>query len=207
MKMRLWKIIFAVLFLLPVWAQAVPITIQISGNVTSASGSALPDTIYEGVTFTGTYTYDSSTLDSGGGVYQFSSPYGFNISVGGFEFKTTPSHVDQFVISILDNYAPYGNIHDDYWVQSYENSSLSSGALIDSISWKLFDGSHTALSSSALPVAAPILSQWNVNNLEICGPGTSLSIQGTVTQAVLIPEPATSTFLLIINVFLLRRRR
>ena len=62
--------------------QAVPVTIQITGNVTSASGSALPSTIYKDVTFTGTYTYESSTVDSGGGHHYYDAPYGMTISMG-----------------------------------------------------------------------------------------------------------------------------
>jgi hypothetical protein len=185
--------------------QADPITIQISGNVTSASGSALPGSIHSGVSFSGTYTYDSSTADSGGGHYVFDAPYGIDLFSGGYEFKTASNHVDQFEISILDNYAPYGNVHDDYWVKSYENSSLSNGELIDYIGWTLL-GSTTIFSSSDLPDTAPILSQWSINRLEIYGPESSLYIQGTVTQAILIPEPLTG-MLFVIGTFFLRLRK
>jgi hypothetical protein len=187
--------------------QAEIIIIEITGEVTSASGSALPSTIEQGDTFTGTYTYDSSTEDSGGGHYIHNAPYGITISLGGYEFMTAPIHVGKFEISILDNYTPpFGNMHDEYWVQSFENSPLSSGVMIDSISWELLDYSHTEFSSSVLPVTSPILSHWDFNRLEIYGPENSLYIRGTVMQAELIPEP-TTIVLMLMGVFLSKRRR
>jgi len=200
---KLWGII---IILTAVICQAAPITIGITGNVTYIGGTGVPGTIYEGVTFTGTYTYESSTDDSGGGHYVHNAPYGINLSMGGYKFKTVPNHVGQFVISILDNYAPYGNIHDDYWVKSYENLPLSDGTVIDSINWTLLDGSCTALSSSDLPVTAPVLSDWNMNDLRIYGPEDVFLIRGTVTQTVLVPEPAI-VVLMIMGISLYRRRR
>jgi len=59
-------------------SQAVPVTIHISGRVTYANGSGLPDSIHVGDVFTGTYTYDSATPDSDAlpnrGRYQHESP-------------------------------------------------------------------------------------------------------------------------------------
>ena len=186
-------------------AQAVPITIEITGEVTFIGGYNTPSTIHVGDSFAGTYTYDSSTIDSGGGNYWHDAPYGIELSLGGYEFKTAPSHVGQFVISIWDDHVVYsGDILDEYRVRSYENSPLSNGVMIDEIRWNLYDNTHTALSSTDLPVTAPVLSEWSTNSLEIYGPGNSLSIQGTVTQA--IPEPLTGV-LMTMGVFLLRFRK
>ena len=196
-------VLATLLFSVPL-VQAVPITIEITGEVTFVGGYAAPDTIHEGSNFTGTYTYNSSTIDSGGGTYQHDSPYGFNISLGGYEFKTSPSHIGQFVISIWDNHVNYsGDVFDEYLIKSYENSSLSNGVLVDEIRLILVDFTHTALSSSALPATAPVLNEWGTKSLQIYGPGNSLSIQGTITQAV--PEPLTG-ILMAMGVFLLRRR-
>jgi len=189
-------------------AQATPITIEIVGNVTSASGSAPPGTIYAGVGFTGSYTYDSSTIDSGGGNYVHSWPYGINLVIGGYEFKTAPNHTGKFVISILDEYQPpFANIHDDYWVKSYENMPLANGMIIEAIEWTLLDGSRTALSSSALLVVPPDLNDWSLNYLRIYGSGRELLIQGTVTQAVLIPEPLMISMMAMGIVFCSRGRQ
>ena len=59
------SILLAIL-LLPVCANAVPITIAISGNITSVGGytQAIPSSIHEGTIFNGTYTYDSLASDS-----------------------------------------------------------------------------------------------------------------------------------------------
>ena len=193
-------------------AQAVPITIEITGNVTSIGGykEAVPDTIYAGVTFTGTYTYDSSTMDSGGGHYWHDAPYGIELSLGGYEFKTAPTHVGQFDMWIINDGVGNG-VKDYYLVRSYENFSVPSvDFAISSIEWNLWDSTHTVLSSGALPVTAPILTDWDYNVLKIhglYGPDlTGLTIYGTVTQVELVPEPLTG-ILMVMGVFFFRRRR
>jgi hypothetical protein len=191
-------------------AQAVPITIQISGNVTSASGSALPSTIHKDVTFTGTYTYESSTDDSGGGHYWHDAPYGITLSLGGYEFKTAPNHVGKFEIRIANDNpnTPTGEVWDSYSVHSEQNASTNS-LWVGGISWNLRDSTHTAISSTALPLTAPVLSMWNSNYLEIYGGDAGVGyvnfyIGGTVTQAT--PEPLTGV-LMAMGVLFFRRRR
>jgi len=196
--------VLATLLLSAPLAQAVPITIEITGNVTSASGSGLPGTIYAGIGFTGTYTYDSSTIDSGGGHYMHDAPYGIILSLGGYEFKTVQSHVGQFDMFIADNV----NLSTDFYsVRSYENvSNPTVGFPISSIRWDLWDSTHTALDSDALPITAPVLTAWDHNVLRISGSGDlgGLLIEGAVTQAV--PEPLTGV-LMAVGAFILRRRR
>lgn len=170
------------------------VTIEISGHVTSASGSALPATIYENVPFTGTYAYDTLMSDSDSdpqrGVYEHSSPYGTSIALGGCEFKTTSDHVDQFEIQIKNDVSLNG-VWDSYTVFSDENISIPYlDSTIGYISWVLADSTHTVLSSDALPLTAPVLTDWSYNQIEIYGFGNSgLWIRGTVTQVALIPEP------------------
>jgi hypothetical protein len=194
----------------------VPVTIQISGVVTDVGGSdayLYQETIHEDVTFTGIYTYDSATINSssqsGLGNYIHNSPYGFNISLGGFEFKTAVNHVGQFGISIFNDYSL--QTYDRYIVHSEQNVSLSTGLSVNSIGWDLYDNMHTAISSVALPTSAPIIGDWPTNQLFIgCGGlpygNSTLAIWGTVTQAVIVPEPLTGV-LLMTGVFFLRRRR
>ena len=80
-------VLVTLLFLAPL-AKAVPVTIEITGEVTSVEGDvgSVPSTIYAGVSFTGTYTYDSSTSDSDAspyiGEYEHNSPYGISLLLG-----------------------------------------------------------------------------------------------------------------------------
>jgi hypothetical protein len=201
--------VLAILLLSCPLAQAVPVTIEITGNVTSASGSGLPDTIYEGVTFTGTYTYDSSTSDSDDspyiGKYEHNSPYGISLLLGGYEFKTTSDHICKFHISIKND-DPQVNLWDYYMVESDEIiSDPPVGFSVGHIRWVLGDITHTALGSDALPATAPVLTDWGYNALKISGSGDlgNILIEGTVTQAV--PEPLTGVLMLIGVLFLKRK--
>lgn len=175
-------------------ALAVPITIEITGEVTFIGGYKAPDTIHVGDSFTGTYIYDSSTTDSEPinevGQYWHDAPYGINVSLDGYEFKTAPTHTGQFLVSLV--LPPYGN-RDYYIIKSYQNTTLPAGIAIEEISWVLGDSSQLALDSADLPITVPALNQWDYNVFEIYGPGNSLSIQGTVTQA--IPEPLSGVLM------------
>lgn len=137
------------------WTQAAPITIKVTGVVTSIrdlEDYPYSDTVYAGVPFSGTYTYDDATLNTSihadMGIYQYDSPYGFNISVGGFEFRTSPTHAGQFKISISNDstWQPY----DRYIIESNQNENLSTGLIVNSIHWSLYDETHSALSSTSL---------------------------------------------------------
>jgi len=210
MRGKIIGLILGVLLFSGGLVQAVPITIQISGEVTSLGGytEAIPDTIYAGVSFAGSYTYDSSTPDSepaiDRGVYLHDSPYGITISLGGYEFKTTPSHTGQFEIRI-GNDMPGDGVNDYYIVFSDDNITIPyPGFTINSIRWDLGDSTHTALTSDNLPITAPVLTDWEGNELTISGSGVhGLLITGTVTQAT--PEPLTGVFLAV-GALLLRRR-
>jgi hypothetical protein len=191
---------FAALLLSTPLARGVPITIEITGEVTSVSGSGLPGTIYAGVTFTGAYTYDSSTTNTSDldhvGQYVHDAPYGITLSLGGYDFKTTSNHIGQFEVAITNAVANY----DWYRIISNENAPVD-GTAVESISWTL-GGPPSTISSIALPTSAPEITNWTTNVLEISG--QNLFIQGTVTQAV--PEPLTVTLMAIGILFLKRRR-
>jgi hypothetical protein len=211
MKKDVLKIVVAVLLCCGGLAQAVPITIQIAGNITSASGVSLPGTIHTGTTFIGTYTYDSATIASivngVGGHYVHNSPYGISLSLGGYDFETASNHVGQFDMWIANNQVDNGT-NDHYTVFS-DNivSTLPTGFTIWYISWGLRDSTHDALSSNALPIAAPVLDDWNYNVLRIYAfdsLGYGISIYGTVTRAT--PEPLTG-LLMITGMFFLRHKR
>jgi len=176
-------------------AQGAIITIAIEAVV---HGVHDPDNHLEGLVnigdlISGTYTYDTGTLDSSSSVnvgrYEhYSYPCGFSLSVVGLHFMTDPGNTN-FVIRILDDY-----LYDDfYWLTSYNNLPLSNGTSVNNIEWVLGDPSETAVSSIELPVTAPVLDAWEVNYLNIEGPGTrdNILFQAHVTSAVVIPEPST----------------
>lgn len=198
--------VFATLLLSAPIAHAVPITIEITGEVTNFSdGTGLLNTIHVGSIFSGTYTYDSSTIDSGDGHYVHDAPYGIILSLGGYEFKTAPGHVGQFDMRIADDLEGNG-VKDYYSVLSHENALLPTGITVSLIRWDLNDSTHTALSSTVLPTSAPSLAAWDYNYVEIYGGNSQggFYLGGTVTQAV--PEPLTGV-LMVIGVFFFRRRR
>ncbi len=199
-------------------AQAVPITIEITGEITSVTSENVPtdltDSIHAGDIFTGTYIYDTAT--QGSEVlphlveYKHNSPYGINVSVGGFDFRTVQSHNGQFVVEIGDNYV-INNMRDRYAITSLENVTLTDYPSY-TIEWILSDSTHNALSSTALPETAPCLNNWDWYRFRIGGSEyvpqgdywRGFRLEGIVTQAV--PEPS-SVVLMIMGIFLSRRRR
>jgi hypothetical protein len=171
------------------------IAIAIVAEVTYVNdpGNLLGGAINVGDEITGKYIYDSTTPDSipdpSIGFYEHtSSPYGFKLKVGGFEFKTDPNDVD-FLIAIFDNsYFYYSG--DFYGVVSYNNLQLSNKIDVDLILWGLIDQTDNALSSDVLPTTAPVLSDWMQNIFLIEGsnpydPFEDYTIQAKVTKATL----------------------
>ncbi len=191
---------------LPAVSSGQLITISISGQVTNISDpcSHLENKIHIGDTITGTYTYDSATLDSNPdtteGLFEYNTPpAGIYLSVGGFEFKTDINRVD-FLLAVTNN-----NLTGDYYnILSRNNLPLPNGTLVQYINWELYDPTGIALSSDALPLTAPDLSKWNSNLLRITH-DRDFTIDATVTSAVLIPEPAT-LLLIIFGVAICKRR-
>jgi len=79
---------------------------------------------------------------------------------------------------------------------------------IDHISWNLDDWSGSALSSDALPLGPPVLSDWEYQRLTIeLGPKGGANVGGQVTCVWLIPEPATVLLLGCGSVLILRKRQ
>lgn len=201
-------------------ARAVPIIIEISGEVTSITSEyidPLTDSIHVGDTFTGTYTYNTSTTDSDSslqrGSYVHNSPYGVNISLGGYDFSTGATHTGGFVVVIEDDII-INETRDTYYIESSVNNALPSGFADYSIEWVISDSTHTALSSTDLPTTAPFLIDWDWYRFDVGGweyvpEGDYFKgfyIQGIVTEAIVIPEPAT-LFLTMMGIFLVMRRR
>jgi len=176
-------------------AEARPVTIYIEAEVDYVDdiGNYLEGKINPGDTITGYYTYESTTADTNpsaqvGDYWQYSA----------LTFATNSSNVN-FLVEVVNDY-PTG---DDYGYISYNNEPLSNGHLVDHISWQLDDYTGLVFSSDALPLTAPVLSDWQFNRLNIEGDKSNLfRISADVTTAV--PEPS-SILLIALGTFFLRK--
>lgn len=179
-------------------AHAATITINITAQVATVDdpSNLLAGAINVGDTITGTYRYDSTTLDSNAaptvGDYRHSSPpYGITVNAGGFVFETDPSNVDFLVEIVNDHGTPPS---DNYVLRSFNNLPLSNGALVDHIAWQLDDDTATALSSDTLPTVPPTLADWqSIFGLSINGsapgdPDFEYFIRAHITSADVVLE-------------------
>jgi len=176
-------------------ASAELITIGLQAEVTYIDQSAynlVEEHVELGDTLTGTYTYDAQTPDSNplstvGDYYQNNPPCGIHLEAGGIVFESDPGNLN-FLVELCDNHLG----EDNYQLRSYNNVPLANGAEVDHISWYLDDYSSTALSSDALPLGPPVLSDWQYQGLMIDLGFKGLTGFGAqVTSVWLIPEPAT----------------
>ncbi len=196
-------------------AQAVPVTIQIKATVTSVtdSNNLLEGKIVVGSTITGNYTYNTSSIDTNPGTQfgeylYYSLPYGVTLTSEGLIFETDSSNVD-FGIGITNN-----SQGDWYGFTSRNNLPLLNSTEIETISFTSCDYDATAISSTALPTTAPILSDWDYRTLYISGGigGTPpcydkwFTINAEVFSAELVPEP-TSLLLFGFGLLALRKQK
>jgi len=175
-------------------ATAEIVSFQITATVNSIddSGNFINGAINVGDVVTGVYTIntatpDDSPLETVGSYQHTTSPFGISLSVNGYSFRTNPDDVD-FLVIITDNHLG----EDSYTARSYENQfdiSVPNQSLSE-IVWLLLDESENALASTALTAAAPNLSDWPVNQLQISskGEGDDFTISCTVTSVVVVPN-------------------
>jgi len=200
-------VLLFVLVLITSRAQAYPVTIYIEAEVYSVgdSGNYLEGKINVGDIITGCYTYESTTVDTnplpdGADYWHYSAPYGIFLSAGGFSFSNDFSNVN-FLVEILNDNQGL----DAYVLHSYKNLNLLNGAIVEHISRQLSDSTGTALSSDALPLNAPVLSDWKFNHLRIIGEKSNFfGIDANVTSA--IPEPSSILIISLGSLFLLRKK-
>ncbi len=149
----------------------------------------LNNAVAPGDTVTGTYTYDSSAVDSNPLLqvadYRYTTaPNGIRLTINGLSFATDPANVD-LIIELADNYQE----RDNFVLISYNNLFAVSapGPVVSNIiSWQLDDPTQTALSSVALPRRPPVLADWqSIFGLDISSFGDSqFHIRADVTSAV-----------------------
>ena len=181
----------AVLVLDPATAGCARVKIEISATVTLVddADNLLNNRVTPGDIITGTYTYDSFAVDSNPLMevadYRYTTaPNGIRLNVNGLTFGTNPADVD-FLFEVVNNYQNF----DNYVVISYNNLFAVSAMgefVTNIIDWQLDDPTQTALSSTALPRTAPVLSDWESPfGLSISSMGDDFFlIRANVTSAV-----------------------
>jgi hypothetical protein len=203
MEKKLAKIVLAILIcaFLPAVSDGQLITIGIEATVNNLNDyyNLLGSNVHIGSTITGTYTYDTDTPDtnpsSGTGEYfHYTSPCGITLTLDDLVFSTDFSNVT-FLVEIANVSSGFS---DSCWIVSPNNISLYNGVKVDEIGWHLEDDTGTAVTSTALPTIAPVLSDWQYDNTLVIGGGIggtapcydkTFYLEANVTSAVLIPEP------------------
>ncbi len=208
MKKAIITIIAAVFMLFlagPARAALITIAIEATVDYVRDDGNYLEGRISPGDVITGSYTYESTTLDSNpitdyAAYYQYDPLCSVLLTVGGFEFKSDTANLD-YRIAISNGYQS----RDSYSIGSANNLVLSNGISVDSIYWLLVDYTCSAVQTDALLTTAPVLDQWEENELYLDG-GRLYGISGHVTSAVVIPESATMLLFGLAGLLLRRRR-
>ncbi len=179
----------AVLVLDPATAGCARVKIEISATVTLVddADNLLNNRVAPGNIITGSYTYNSFAVDSNPLIevadYRYTTN-GIRLNVNGLNFGANPADVD-FLLEVVNNYQNF----DNYVVISYNNLFAVSAMgefVTNIIDWQLDDPTQTALSSTALPRTAPVLSDWESPfGLSISSMGDdSFLIRANVTSAV-----------------------
>ncbi|MCW8957194.1 MAG: hypothetical protein OQL09_09950, partial [Gammaproteobacteria bacterium] len=166
--------VFTGLALLATSVQAELITINVSATVNHVDdmGNVLGGQLTPGDIITGSYTYDTATIDRDTspefGNYPHASGVGnMSFTVNGINFSSDQSAPDDSYAIAIENYS---NI-DIYRVMSFMNQTLPSGARIDFLGIDLADFTGTAINSDALPTTAPDLSGYEI--IDLHGDGRS----------------------------------
>jgi hypothetical protein len=207
--------VFAIFAALSSPVQAEPITIRVTGTVSEIMdwANVLGGAVRPEMPFTGEYTYDTQAVDESpdatvGRFVNRVAPSAMKILVGGFTFESDPAN--RFIsLEVVDR-----DRQDNYGVRSYNNLPVS-GLYVGMVTWQLDDPSGQAITGDAMPLTAPLLSQWTsmfglniegVRPLEGFPPpmpgmppmGDQFFIRGHVDTAVLVtdqtpPPPAPTS--------------
>ncbi|MBN2019475.1 MAG: PEP-CTERM sorting domain-containing protein [Sedimentisphaerales bacterium] len=184
-----------------------PVSVELFGLVTGVDDRAgvLEGAIGVNDEIFGIYTYDSQTLDSepsnsiGSYIYD-SGPFGINLEIGGLEFASDSINLD-FLIEVRNDYYQ----KDGFLLISSNNRPLSNGTEVSQIMWQLAGDDSSIFASDSLIAPVP-LSDWESNDFRImCG---RTSIRGIITEAYIVPEPASVVMILSGSLLIgLRRER
>jgi hypothetical protein len=192
-------------------------TLQVSGTVTSVSDTAptlsLDASVFNGVPFSATFTYDPNLVDSqaSASLGTYGPLQSFTASVGNYTFT--------HLATVFGGINITNSATDTYSLFAVPTNIIGvlGGTLEDSqIRVNLVDPTGTAFSSDAL--VAPVLSAFSTQSFSITliedsnsDPVQQIVIQGTITSLEAstdaVPEPASLGLLAGGSGLLLRRRR
>jgi hypothetical protein len=173
-----------------------------SGTVTSITNNTgtAPSGIGVGTTFTGSYSFNSLAVDTNAdpkyGVYPMGGSYTTQIAIGPYAYSWTSN-----TTNVLDNYN--WNIPSITPIDSIIMIPSYSAANQNWVSVTLRDSTQTALSSDALPVTTPVLSDFASREVIIYGSKTGIaflndySVNGSIALLTYSPIPEPASMLLL----------
>lgn len=175
-----------------------PITVKFAGEVTQLIGTAQ---VGVGTPVSGTYTFDSDTSPTFNGdptrpgffyYNHFESQYGGTLSLGGASYFTDQPMFDgrRLVILMFDN----DRFENDRFILSTVLGS-SGSPLSGSFDIILSDPTQQALSSPALLVGAPDLTDWGSARFSL-STATGF-VLGSISEMVVIPEPSAALLVML----------
>lgn len=184
-------------------AMAEVVRVRVVARVTQAVDpqGMLNGKIVQGQRLSGTYVYNTNTPDqSTSPDHAEYVPYANEARVrfvaGGLVFENVPP-TQQINITVDPEDAGSDGA---FWISSFENQPLSTGAEVGSIMVRFF-GQGSVTQSLALPTAAPELIGYHTKEVTITGSGLSFMVSADIESAELIVadaieiSPAAGSFL------------
>jgi len=180
------------------------VTFEFSGVIDTVGDAhdLLEGAVQPGDTFSGSYTFDSDTPDSGLedpdiGLYRFT---GSSMVLWLADLEFPPAGGTFNVISVADF-----DVSDRFMMESYDYESA--GFFISQSHVRLEDPTASAFESDALPTSPPLLGDFSSREFfwsaYVDDPDFPFGVTGTVTS--LTPEPQALVLLLVGWVSALRR--
>jgi len=204
---RLWTLagIVVSLSLSPASSRATVVGIEFTGLLDFVEpGLPFSNATHVGDVFRGTYSYDTSAMDtlpdnSSLGAYRFPNS-ALSVEFGPFGISTAG-----FGITVYNVHSP---LVDRYSV--FASSGVSAFDLLwRELGFTLADTTGTAFTSDALPLGPPNLQDFQFERVFLLTQAGARdpSLRGTVTSLATFPEPATFSLVAIGALYTLKRKR
>lgn len=203
----LMGIALGVLVTTPGVTTAEVVTVSITGHVNYVDdyNSVLDGSITAGTSFTGSYTFDTATPNTGslpsvGDYWHTAPPAGVTVSMGSYVFETDSDNVS-FLVELVNDQSGL----DNYLIRSYNNKTTGL-IVVEHIAWQLDDPTMSALSDVVLRAEPPDLASWQSwfgltieggklpNDSDPQEPSGPFRISATVESVSLGVGPCTAVF-------------